>query len=606
MRRKLVVILASILLIVMAGCSQSAPVAAPTAEVAAPAAATVLTVAGNGETVSLSMADLQALPVSEGQAGTLSSTGKITVPAKFTGVSLKDLADLVGGMDESMGLLVTAEDGYSITYSYDQVMNGDFITYDPSDGLETKIDDPLTPIIAYAIDGQALDEKSDGTLRMVILSPKNNQITDGHWAVKWVTSLEVKPLAAEWVLHLEGVLSEDIDRGSFEAGSSPSCHYASWVDADGHEWEGIPLWYLVGRVDDENKHENHAYNDQLADQGYTIQMIASDGYEVDLDSQSVKFNDNMIVAYLMDGEPLPEKDFPLKLVGSEVSKGQNIGAISEIKLDFSKMSEPSAEVTPESSEAVSETVDTTPVEGDLVVVGSVGKALGFAKDELKSSEMVTVTAQNKKGESVEYTGIPLSAILEMAKPISAVDTVTFTASDDYSISLPYADVKSCKDCLVAFDDDDSLKTIMPGMDGANWVKSLVQIKFEAPAAAAPAPAGEGDLVINGKVEQPVALAYDQISAMDMITITAQNKKGDQVEYTGVKITDLFDMAKPAADAKTVVLTADDGFAAEVALSDLKACDQCILRFNDGGTLSATFPGLDTETWVKGVVQIEFK
>ena len=50
----------------------------------------------------------------------------------------------------------------------------------------------LTAILAYEADGKPLDPKQDGTLRLAIVSDELNQVTDGHWAVKWVNKLEVK------------------------------------------------------------------------------------------------------------------------------------------------------------------------------------------------------------------------------------------------------------------------------------------------------------------------------------------------------------------------------------------------------------------------------
>ena len=70
------------------------------------------------------MDELKALPATEGYAGIKSSTGKITPPVMVKGVALKDLAELIGGMDETTGFNVVAEDGYSITYSFDQLQNG--------------------------------------------------------------------------------------------------------------------------------------------------------------------------------------------------------------------------------------------------------------------------------------------------------------------------------------------------------------------------------------------------------------------------------------------------------------------------------------------------
>lgn len=276
--------------------------------------------------------ELKALPASSGQAGMLSSTGKITVPTLFTGVLLSDLVNLVGGITPELGVNMVASDSYAMTLSYEQVMNGDFITYDPSDGTEKTFDEPLQAMVAYEMTGEPLDENSDGILRMVIISSRNNQITDGHWAVKWVERIEVQPVSKEWTLSLSGNLEEVIDRNTFQSCGSVSCHQETWTDDEGQIWAGVPLYLLAGRVDDEVKHEGPAYNRDLANAGYDIELTAADGYTETLTSSDVYYNRKIIVAYLVNDAQLPDKYFPLRLVGDDLEKGQRVGAISEIRL----------------------------------------------------------------------------------------------------------------------------------------------------------------------------------------------------------------------------------------------------------------------------------
>ncbi len=294
---------------------------------------TILEISGPGGSKSLSMADLQRLPVTEGQAGMKSSTGKITVPALYAGITLQELAALVGGMDESMGVNVVAEDGYAMTLSYNQITKGEFIAYDPATGDEKKIDDPLTVILAYAHEGQPLLETSDGKLRLVIISPRNNQVTDGHWSVKWVNKIRGQ---CRWAkngrLRLDGVIQDVIDRNSFQSCGAPGCHQATWTDDKAQVWAGVPLWLLAGRVDDAIKHDGPAYLEALADAGYSIEIVATDGYTITLDSVRVKRNNNILVAYQVNDNPLPDKYFPLRLVGDEAQKNEMIGAIDQINL----------------------------------------------------------------------------------------------------------------------------------------------------------------------------------------------------------------------------------------------------------------------------------
>jgi DMSO/TMAO reductase YedYZ molybdopterin-dependent catalytic subunit len=132
-------------------------------------------------------------------------------------------------------------------------MNGTYIAYNPVSGDELKEHDPLKAIIAYEMNGQPLNVDMDGTLRLVIISEKDNQVTDGHWSIKWVNKVEVRPMIADWVLTVNGAIETEIDRASFE--SCVSCHEATWTDDVGQVWKGIELWRLMGYADDAVKHE---------------------------------------------------------------------------------------------------------------------------------------------------------------------------------------------------------------------------------------------------------------------------------------------------------------------------------------------------------------
>ncbi len=319
----------------MSACQGSTPVATLPPTASTPKVEVLQVVSGD-VTKSYSLEDLQNLPKIEGYGGIKSSTGKITLPAFFSGVSLMELANQVGGIDASKGLELMASDGYSMTFSFDQISKGTFTAYDPGTGDETKSGGQLTPMIAYAADGKSLDSQKDGVIRLAIVSAKNNQVVDGHWAVKFINKITIKPLAAEWTLHLEGSLTEDMDRGTYQSGIAPGCHGLEWKDNKAQTWTGIPLWYLVGRVDDEIKHDGPAFNDALAAKGYKIIITSQDGSKVTFDSKRVARNNNIMVAGLVNGNPPPELSFPLKLVGSDVSDAESIGQIVSIVIQFPK------------------------------------------------------------------------------------------------------------------------------------------------------------------------------------------------------------------------------------------------------------------------------
>jgi DMSO/TMAO reductase YedYZ molybdopterin-dependent catalytic subunit len=292
---------------------------------------TLLEVIGPEGTVSLTLEQIRALQVTEGYGGMKSSTGRITPPGLMKGVLLEDLFASVGGLPEDMAVSIVAKDGYEMTVSAAQVTAGDFLTYDMVTGAENDPEGPLQVIIAYERDGQPLDPEGEGTLRLAIIGPKKDQVTDGHWWVKWVTKLQVKPIEEEWTLTLSGAVTEEMDRPTFETGANESCHGTGWADTDGNTWTGIPLYLLVGRCDDENVHEGPAYNRELAQAGYDVQLIAADGSSVTVNSTAMYYNKDLIVANKMNGEALPEEYWPLRLVGEGIPTTDMLGGVMEIR-----------------------------------------------------------------------------------------------------------------------------------------------------------------------------------------------------------------------------------------------------------------------------------
>lgn len=468
------------LAIAFAACSggsqtETPPTVEPTAVVvestSAPIeSAPVLEIVGADKTVSLTLDELKALPVTEGYAGIKSSTGKITPPIPMKGVALRDLAELTGGMNETSGFNVVAEDGYSITFSYDQIQNGSFIAYDPATGNELKNPVELTAILAYEANGVPFDAKQDGTLRLAIISSELNQVTDGHWSVKWVNQLEVKSLGADWKLHAEGGITKDIDRASIESCGAPQCHGTTWTDDKAQQWVGVPLWLLVGSIDDEIEHEGPAFNDELADAGYSVNVVAGDGYTVTFDAARIKRNDNIIVAYKVNDNQLPDEYFPLRLVGSDLQKSEMAGMIAQLKLNL----QPVADVESTATEPAVATV--TEADATLTITGTVNKNVYLDESALRAMEVVKITAPNAKGVNSDFEGVRLSTLLDMAGIKDSATTIRFTASDDYYAEVSVANLRACTDCLLGFTNTvDKFKLIMPGMTSDIWVKDIVKI-----------------------------------------------------------------------------------------------------------------------------------
>lgn len=315
------------------GSGSTTTVASVTGTTLAPATGASLEVVGkDGTSKTLTMDEIKNLPSVEGYAGIKSSTGKITPPARFKAVAITELAKLVGGLDEKSGISFIGTDGYEMTMSAAQVNGDSLIAYDVATGDEKKLDEQLVVALAYESDGRPLDQQRDGDFRLVALTQKSNQVTDGHWSVKWIAKVQMKELGGEWSLHLKGAIEDDIDRGSFESCATPNCHGVTWKDDKAQEWSGVPLYLLLGRVDDTNKHETGAFNRDLAAAGYQVEIVASDGSKVVLDASQTTSKKNILIANTVNGNALGEKDFPLRLVGTGLEDSDMAGKITEIDL----------------------------------------------------------------------------------------------------------------------------------------------------------------------------------------------------------------------------------------------------------------------------------
>lgn len=149
-----------------------------------------LTLVGSGgaEKV-LTFDELKAMPSYEGYGGFFTTVGMKHGPFKCKGVPIEDLCDLVGGIEPSNTLWVSAPDGYLMVFTYDQI-KGDYITYDSTTLKEAPHGD-LKLILMYELDGAPLSEDDGRPLRLAIVS-NDKLMIEGHYWVKWVNKIEIR------------------------------------------------------------------------------------------------------------------------------------------------------------------------------------------------------------------------------------------------------------------------------------------------------------------------------------------------------------------------------------------------------------------------------
>ncbi len=314
----------------LAGCVTKTVTVSPSTTDAGTAALTVI----NGtQTKTLTMADIKALPVISDSTGDITSSGTIEGPYQYKGVAVSDILSAVGGITADDAVRISGKDGYSMTFSYTQIASGgEFTVYDSTTGQEASPTGKITVFLAYEKDGQPIDD-SIGPLRTIVMAP--GQLTDGHWNVKWTTKIEVIALQQSWTLNDVGTITENISKSDFEAGCAPGCHGVSWTDAQGHVWLGEPLWLLAAYVTPtDTSNPMGQFNTTAWNQGFEIHVANSNGDIVMFTAADVEKNDNIIVAYEVDGQPLSGAQWPLALVGSAVDQQHQISGIIKIRVIF--------------------------------------------------------------------------------------------------------------------------------------------------------------------------------------------------------------------------------------------------------------------------------
>jgi DMSO/TMAO reductase YedYZ molybdopterin-dependent catalytic subunit len=300
-------------------------------------------VGANGVEKILHASDMAQFSPVSGRAGFKTSVGSIRGVGNYTGVSLITLCNLVGGIGKSDSVQITGSDGYSIVFSYNQTNGNDFVTYDAATGGEVSNEGSFTLILAYHQNGTNISPDHGGPLRLVILE-KEGLLTDGYYWVRWVAKIQVIQ-EVDWTLVLRDVsrvnstrtFEYDVTRSYFEAGETCTStrHSANWTDKNGNVWTGIPLWLLVGIVDNwEFNMSAGVFNDSLANSnGYEV-MVISPGGSRSFNSTYVARNNNIIIANKLNGAVLPEQYWPLRLVGSAVSSDDMVVQITRIELIF--------------------------------------------------------------------------------------------------------------------------------------------------------------------------------------------------------------------------------------------------------------------------------
>ncbi len=283
--------------------------------------------------VTLTGSDTVAMQALTVRAAFLRSTGRIDGLASYTCIPISALLEMVGGISPEQAIRVTARDGYQMVYSYAQVQ-GNVFTYD-NKGNMLRLGGP-SMMLAF----ESERDSADKLPRMIFAQGDGVVITDGHFWAKAIAKIEVIEGVEDWQISLSGLEKAWLDRATFESiVTCPSTPHpgVAWsaVEKDGSKstYEGTPLWVILSMIDGADSPDGHyVFNDDLAQKGYIIRVVSKDGLVAEFDSKLVARNNDIILAYLKDGEYLTEADAPLRIVGDLPTKKHAVKGVAAIEI----------------------------------------------------------------------------------------------------------------------------------------------------------------------------------------------------------------------------------------------------------------------------------
>ena len=298
----------------------------------------------------------------------------------------------------------------------------------------------------------------------------------------------MKTAVTEWSLELSGLTCFALNRTAFEAAAAPSEHGVVLNitrKGETHAYQGLPVWVAISIVDgggEEDREGNHLFNGDLAREGYDVRITGADGFSATMNSSLLSRNDRIILAYLEDGEILPEGDGPLKLVGEQLTGKQMVKQIVSIEL-----------ILP-----MNWTVDLSGL-GEMVLNSTTFQSTAACSGY---GEVLNLT---RKGETHTYRGLPLWIVVAFVDGGDSDGRYLFndalaesgyeiniTAADGFTATLNSTFIRRNDKIVLAYLQDDvplpegdgPLKLVGEQLTGKQMVKQIVSISMRVRIAEA--------------------------------------------------------------------------------------------------------------------------
>jgi DMSO/TMAO reductase YedYZ molybdopterin-dependent catalytic subunit len=536
-------------------------------------AMTLTVVGADGQHKELNQKDIASLESYTANGGFKSSGGMIAAVGEYTGVPILTLCDLVGGISSDQTLTVTASDGYSMVYTYNQVNGKDFTTYDPVTGSEATSTQPMKMVATYLKDGAALPS-DEGPLRIGVLGSEG-LLTEGHFWTKMVSKIEVTANVQDWTVTVKATTDLDMNRQSFTADLN---HFGvNYTDSSGNVWTGTALWRWVSW-----SNYNGGVSNASLDQGYSVKIVSGDGSSATFDDSEVKMNDDIIVAAKLNGAALADPYWPLTMVGPDVPSAKMIKNIVEIQIildSHATSPTPTASPIASPSPTASPSPSPTPVSWNLIVNGTTAVTMTKAQFE----DQVSGSTQTYTDSSTTWVGTPLHRLVVWAQNNGAISSSALTSgyvvkvigTDGYTKAFNDTRIDMNTNIIVA---NQANGTALSGiyspltltgseLSGKEKVKGIAQIQIipisHIQLTLVASNGTQVNLFSNDLLELP---AY----AANGGTRSSGGTLANFGTYTGVPILTLCNLVGGVTSSNTVKITGSDNFTSTLTFAQVNA------------------------------------
>ncbi len=118
-----------------------------------------------------------------------------------------------------------------------------------------------------------------------------------------------------------------------------------------------------------------------------------------------------------------------------------------------------------------------PAVSEPVLTLSGAATASWTEEDLKALPMTSADYTDKEGVVTVYEGVALNDLLAAAG-VADYTTLTMIASDGYSAEVSMEELSACATCIVAFEDDGTLRSVLPDFSSKQQVKDIVELSVQ--------------------------------------------------------------------------------------------------------------------------------